>query len=228
MKLSCLLQLLETKTAGEEVENLVSLRQSWWTVVFVSSLIESSDAFCYYTTTTTQFGHVVSLVSACFLLQNCIMYNKNLAEKPLCSIIGFPKTIETFNTLSFCTWVLSLKLNILYLSASRAQQVPAVSQSAYSPSSSDTGESMLANSPQTVLTKSLPPANIMGLPPTQPTTKVHTKNIIVCKNTERYILYKAELTYLNIWLKEKLQNILYNQKIIFRRRDWNKTLIFWS
>uniref|UniRef100_A0A3B4G1Z2 Bromodomain containing 2b n=1 Tax=Pundamilia nyererei TaxID=303518 RepID=A0A3B4G1Z2_9CICH len=56
-------------------------------------------------------------------------------------------------------------------SASRAQQVPAVSQSAYSPSSSDTGDSMLANSPQTVLTKSLPPANIMGLPPTQPTTK---------------------------------------------------------
>lgn len=143
-------------------------------------------------------------------------------------IIGFPKTIETFNTLSFCTGVLSLKLNILYLSASRAQQVPAVSQSAYSPSSSDTGESMLANSPQTVLTKSLPPANIMGLPPTQPTTKVHTKNITVCKNIKRYILYKAELTYLNIWLKEKLQNILYNQKIIFRRRDWNKTLIFWS
>uniref|UniRef100_A0A3Q2DAJ8 Bromodomain-containing protein 2 n=1 Tax=Cyprinodon variegatus TaxID=28743 RepID=A0A3Q2DAJ8_CYPVA len=55
--------------------------------------------------------------------------------------------------------------------ASRAQQVPAVSQSAYSPSSSDTGDSMLANSPQTVLTKSLLPANIMGLPPTQPTTK---------------------------------------------------------
>ncbi|XP_067366492.1 bromodomain-containing protein 2b isoform X4 [Channa argus] len=55
--------------------------------------------------------------------------------------------------------------------ASRAQQVPAVSQSAYSPSSSDTGDSMLANSPQTVLTKSLPSANIIGLPPTQPTTK---------------------------------------------------------
>lgn len=66
--------------------------------------------------------------------------------------------------------------NVLYDSAScaasRAQQVPAVSQSAYSPSSSDTGDSMLANSPQTVLTKSLLPANIMGLPPTQPTTKV--------------------------------------------------------
>lgn len=63
---------------------------------------------------------------------------------------------------------------------------------------------MLANSPQTVLTKSLPPANIMGLPPTQPTTKVHTKNIIVCKNTERYILYKAELTYLNVLIKRKI------------------------
>lgn len=61
---------------------------------------------------------------------------------------------------------------MLHLLASRAQQVPAVSQSAYSPSSSDTGDSMLANSPQTVLTKSVPPANIMGLPPTQPTTKV--------------------------------------------------------
>uniref|UniRef100_A0A3P9IET0 Bromodomain-containing protein 2 n=1 Tax=Oryzias latipes TaxID=8090 RepID=A0A3P9IET0_ORYLA len=56
-------------------------------------------------------------------------------------------------------------------STSRAQQVPAVSQSACSPSSSDTGDSIMANSPQTVLTKSLPPANIMGLPPTQPTTK---------------------------------------------------------
>lgn len=59
--------------------------------------------------------------------------------------------------------------------------MPAVSQSAYSPSSSDTGESMLANSPQTVLTKSLPPANIMGLPPTQPTTKVcvyETHNVL--------------------------------------------------
>lgn len=65
---------------------------------------------------------------------------------------------------------------MLYLLASRAQQVPAVSQSAYSPSSSDTGESMLANSPQPVLTKSVPPANIMGLPPTQPTTKVKNNN----------------------------------------------------
>lgn len=68
---------------------------------------------------------------------------------------------------------------MLHLLASRAQQVPAVSQSAYSPSSSDTGDSMLANSPQTVLTKSVPPANIMGLPPTQPTTKVKKENIIM-------------------------------------------------
>lgn len=51
-----------------------------------------------------------------------------------------------------------------------------MSQSAYSPSSSDTGESMLANSPQTVLTKSVPPANVVGLPPTQPTTKVRQEN----------------------------------------------------
>lgn len=76
-----------------------------------------------------------------------------------------------------------LHLNIS-LSASRAQQVPAVSQSAYSPSSSDTGDSMLANSPQTVLTKSLPPANIMGLPPTQPTTKVHTTRCVTDNNSE--------------------------------------------
>lgn len=77
-----------------------------------------------------------------------------------------------FEFTRLCGSVLLLKLNTLYLLASRAQQVPAVSQSAYSPSSSDTGESMLANSPQPVLTKSVPPANIMGLPPTQPTTKV--------------------------------------------------------
>ncbi|KAJ3597732.1 hypothetical protein NHX12_001249, partial [Muraenolepis orangiensis] len=55
-------------------------------------------------------------------------------------------------------------------SASRAHQVPAVSQSLYSPSSSDT-ESLQACSPHTMLTKSLPPATIMGIPPTQPTAK---------------------------------------------------------
>ncbi|XP_059920456.1 bromodomain-containing protein 2b [Gadus macrocephalus] len=55
-------------------------------------------------------------------------------------------------------------------SASRAHQVPAVSQSLYSPSSSDT-ESLQASSPHPVLTKSLPPPTIMGMPPTQPTTK---------------------------------------------------------
>lgn len=83
-------------------------------------------------------------------------------------------SFSDFCQLSAVSLVLILKFNVLHLSASRAQQVPAVSQSAYSPSSSDTGESMLANSPQTVLTKSLPPANIMGMPPTQPTTKVLT------------------------------------------------------
>uniref|UniRef100_A0A3B4BMS5 Bromodomain-containing protein 2 n=1 Tax=Periophthalmus magnuspinnatus TaxID=409849 RepID=A0A3B4BMS5_9GOBI len=55
---------------------------------------------------------------------------------------------------------------------SRAQQVPAVSQSAYSPSSSDTGDSMLASSPTIVLPKNLPPAPILSMPHPQPTTKV--------------------------------------------------------
>lgn len=75
----------------------------------------------------------------------------------------------------FYSWVIFKKLNMLHISATGAQQVPAVSQSVYSPSSSDTGESIQANSPHTVLTKNVPPANVMGLPPTQPTTKVEKK-----------------------------------------------------
>lgn len=67
-----------------------------------------------------------------------------------------------------------------------------MSQSAYSPSSSDTGDSMLANSPQTVLTKSLPPANIMGLPLTQPTTKVSS-------NMTPTINYMQKI-YIDKWL----------------------------
>ena len=56
--------------------------------------------------------------------------------------------------------------------------MPAVSQSAYSPSSSDTADSMLSNSPQTVLTKSLPPASMLGMPHTQPTAKVHASSMV--------------------------------------------------
>ncbi|XP_038850233.1 bromodomain-containing protein 3-like isoform X1 [Salvelinus namaycush] len=53
--------------------------------------------------------------------------------------------------------------------ASKAHQVPAVSQSAYSPSSSDTGDS--DTPPQTMLPKSLPPTQLLSLPPTLPTAK---------------------------------------------------------
>lgn len=81
--------------------------------------------------------------------------------------------------------------------------MPAVSQSAYSPSSSDTGESMLANSPQTVLTKSLPPANIMGLPPTQPTTKVYTKNIILIMTISMICVEMSEVVvYCSLYKNE--------------------------
>uniref|UniRef100_A0AAZ3QQ85 Bromodomain-containing protein 2 n=1 Tax=Oncorhynchus tshawytscha TaxID=74940 RepID=A0AAZ3QQ85_ONCTS len=58
-----------------------------------------------------------------------------------------------------------------------AHQVPAVSQSAYSPPTPDTPESLLSTPPQTLLAKSLPltlhstPA-MLSLPPTQPTAKV--------------------------------------------------------
>uniref|UniRef100_A0A3B4A9X7 Bromodomain-containing protein 2 n=1 Tax=Periophthalmus magnuspinnatus TaxID=409849 RepID=A0A3B4A9X7_9GOBI len=56
-----------------------------------------------------------------------------------------------------------------------AHQVPAVSQSAYSPPTPDTPDSVLSTPPQTLLTKLLPPEQsaptITGLPPTQPTAK---------------------------------------------------------
>lgn len=113
--------------------------------------------------------------------------------------------LQVFQPFITChSLVLLLTLNILHLLASRAQQVPAVSQSAYSPSSSDTGDSMLANSPQTVLTKSVPPANIMGLPPTQPRTKV--------KKTKPKLKHDGIVTslysiVLSVSCKETLPNI---------------------
>lgn len=61
-----------------------------------------------------------------------------------------------------------------------AHQVPAVSQSAYSPPTPETPDSILSTPPQTIVTKSLPPTlqteqsipSITSLPPTQPTAKV--------------------------------------------------------
>ncbi|KAG7457596.1 hypothetical protein MATL_G00228910 [Megalops atlanticus] len=57
-----------------------------------------------------------------------------------------------------------------------AHQVPAVSQSVYSPPTPDTPNSLLSTPPQTLLAKSLPPTahstpTMLGLPPTQPTAK---------------------------------------------------------
>lgn len=64
-----------------------------------------------------------------------------------------------------------------------AHQVPAVSQSAYSPPTPETPDSIMSTPPQTHLTKSLPPVfsaeqsipAAPALPPTQPTTKVRTQ-----------------------------------------------------
>lgn len=66
-----------------------------------------------------------------------------------------------------------------------AHQVPAVSQSAYSPPTPETPDSLLSTPPQTILTKSLPPTlptaqstpAVMGLPPTQPTAKVNVDRV---------------------------------------------------
>ncbi|KTF75806.1 hypothetical protein cypCar_00041377 [Cyprinus carpio] len=59
-------------------------------------------------------------------------------------------------------------------SVTSAHQVPAVSQSAYSPSSPDTPDSQFSIPPQTLLSNSGPPPPLMTPPPTQPTAKVHT------------------------------------------------------
>ena len=57
-----------------------------------------------------------------------------------------------------------------------AHQVPAVSQSVYSPPTPDTPDSLLSTPPQTLLAKSLPPTisspALLGPPPTQPVAKV--------------------------------------------------------
>lgn len=66
-----------------------------------------------------------------------------------------------------------------------AHQVPAVSQSAYSPPTPETPDSIMSTPPQTHLTKSLPPVfsaeqsipAAPALPPTQPTTKVRTHSV---------------------------------------------------
>ena len=69
-----------------------------------------------------------------------------------------------------------------------AHQVPAVSQSAYSPPTPETPDSILSTPPQTLLTKSMPPSlppeqsipTITGLPPTQPTAKVTFDTLSLC------------------------------------------------
>lgn len=69
-----------------------------------------------------------------------------------------------------------------------AHQVPAVSQSAYSPPTPETPDSIMSTPPQTHLTKSLQPVfsaehsipAAPALPPTQPTTKVRTHKVAVC------------------------------------------------
>lgn len=69
-----------------------------------------------------------------------------------------------------------------------AHQVPAVSQSVYSPPTPETPDSILSTPPQTHLTKSLPPSfsneqsipSITALPPTQPTAKVTFETLFLC------------------------------------------------
>lgn len=78
-----------------------------------------------------------------------------------------------------------------------AHQVPAVSQSAYSPPTPETPDSILSTPPQTLLSKSLPPSlpldhsipHITAVPPTQPTTKVRL--ISLCTSCEFKALNEA-------------------------------------
>lgn len=70
-----------------------------------------------------------------------------------------------------------------------AHQVPAVSQSAYSPSSPDTPDSRFSGSPHMMLSKPgppppppPPPPPLMTLPPTQPTAKVLTYTYFIIYN----------------------------------------------
>lgn len=72
-----------------------------------------------------------------------------------------------------------------------AHQVPAVSQSAYSPPTPETPDSIMSTPPQTHLTKSLPPTfsaeqsipTTTGLLPTQPTTKVKLELSFLCMDS---------------------------------------------
>lgn len=66
-----------------------------------------------------------------------------------------------------------------------AHQVPAVSQSAYSPPTPETPDSLLSTPPQTLMTKNLPLTlsehslpSITSLPPTQPTAKVRDAELV--------------------------------------------------
>lgn len=62
-----------------------------------------------------------------------------------------------------------------------AHQVPAVSQSAYSPSSPETPDSRFSTPPQTLLNNTGPPPPLMTPPPTQPTAKVHTHTHLIAR-----------------------------------------------
>ncbi|NP_001103994.1 bromodomain-containing protein 2b [Danio rerio] len=58
-------------------------------------------------------------------------------------------------------------------SVTSAHQVPAVSHSAYSPSSPETPDSQFSTPPQTLLSSSGPPPSLITPPHTQPTAKVY-------------------------------------------------------
>lgn len=86
-----------------------------------------------------------------------------------------------------------------------AQQVPAVSQSAYSPSSPDTPDSMFSGSPHMMLSKPGPPPSplplppppppLMTLPPTQPTAKVRTYTRMLRYKIHTQIIYHQPSSY---------------------------------
>lgn len=79
----------------------------------------------------------------------------------------------------FTAWFSSFTLSVSG-GVTTAHQVPAVSQSAYSPPTPETPDSILSTPPQTILSKSMPHTfqteqtmpTITGLLPTQPTAKV--------------------------------------------------------
>lgn len=86
-----------------------------------------------------------------------------------------------------------------------AHQVPAVSQSAYSPPTPETPDSIMSTPPQTHLTKSLAPTfsaeqsipTTTGLPPTQPTTKVKLELFLCSMNSDERTKWRE--VYFNLF-----------------------------